>query len=202
MSTIDKRIPDIEAQRELIRHLEATEFGWDIVVGDAFVRGMRDIGYKSTAFAMCELIDNSIQASAKHVDIVFGFDKGAKPTQIAVVDDGHGMEPKMVRASLVWGAGTRAENREGFGKYGYGLPSASVSQARRVTVYSKTAESEWTSSYLDVDEIKAGEWSKSNRIEMPPEKSEQPPKFVFDELKNLGRSTMKSGTVVIWDHID
>src|SRR3954453_7020325 len=92
--------PDgLRAQRELIEKLEADDFGWDLMVGDAFVRGMRDIGYKSTAFAVAELVDNAIQASASQVDIVFGFDKGAKPTKLAVVDNGHGMEPKMVRAS-------------------------------------------------------------------------------------------------------
>jgi hypothetical protein len=36
---------------------------------------MRDIGYKSTAFALAELIDNSIQATATQIDIVFGFDQ-------------------------------------------------------------------------------------------------------------------------------
>ena len=163
---------------------------------------MRDIGYKSTAYALCELIDNSIQASARHIDLIFGFDSGSKPTKLAIVDDGHGMEPKMVRAALVWGAGTRTDNREGFGKYGYGLPSASVSQARRVTVYSKTADGQWHSAYLDVDEISEGKWSAGNRIEMPHEKAERPPKFVFDELKKLGRDELTNGTVVVWENID
>src|SRR3954470_10849086 len=136
--------PDsLRAQRQLIEKLEADHFGWDLMIGDAFVRGMRDIGYKSTAFALAELGDNSIQAGATKIDVVFGFDKGAKPTKLAIVDNGYGMQPKMVGASLIWGAGTRMENRDGFGKYGYGLPSASVSQCFRVEVYSKTADGQW-----------------------------------------------------------
>ena len=202
MASNTTALSGIQAQRDLIDHLSESQFGWDIVVGDAFVRGMRDIGYKSTAYALCELIDNSIQASANHVDIVFGFDNGSKPTKIAIVDDGHGMEPKMVRASLVWGAGTRANDRSGFGKYGYGLPSASVSQARRVSVYSKTAETEWNRAYLDVDEISAGKWNAGHRIEMPSEVAEEPPAWVADGLKKLGRKPLKNGTVVIWEHID
>ncbi|KRB36133.1 hypothetical protein ASD93_08455 [Microbacterium sp. Root180] len=195
-------IPGIEAQHDLIRHLEGSQFGWDIVVGDAFVRGMRDIGYKSTAFALSELFDNSVQAGAGHIDLLFGFDQGHKPTKIAIVDDGHGMVPAMVRASLVWGAGTRHNNRVGFGKYGYGLPSASVSQARRVTVYSKTESTDWTSAYLDVDEIGDGKWTSGNRIEMPKETQERPPRFVFDELKRLGRADLDHGTVIIWENLD
>jgi len=202
MTTEITPVSGIEAQHDLIRRLEDTQFGWDIVVGDAFVRGMRDIGYKSTAYALAELIDNSVQAGARHVDVIFGFDNGDKPTKLAVVDDGHGMVPAMVRASLVWGAGTRHDNREGFGKYGYGLPSASVSQARRVTVYSKTDTTDWTSSYLDVDEISEGKWSLGNRIEMPKEKAEQPPQWVVGELKKLGRNPLDRGTVVVWESLD
>lgn len=193
----------LKAQHDLIEKLEQAQFGWDLMVGDAFVRGMRDIGYKSTAFALAELIDNAIQASASHIDIVFGFDKGAKPTKLAVVDDGHGMEPKMVRASLIWGAGTRATNRDGFGKYGYGLPSASVSQCARVTVYSKTSSGEWFRSYLDTDEIADGTWSKDNRIQMPVEVQEDPPEFVINELKARKRwDKFQQGTVIVWDRLD
>lgn len=195
-------VSGIEAQHDLIRHLEGSQFGWDIVVGDAFVRGMRDIGYKSTGFALSELFDNSLQAGAGHIDLIFGFDHGSKPTQIAIVDDGHGMVPQMVRASLVWGAGTRHNNRQGFGKYGYGLPSASVSQARRVTVYSKTAGTDWTSAYLDVDEISDGAWTTGNRIEMPQERSARPPQFVFDKLAELKRPALDHGTVIIWEKLD
>ncbi len=157
----------LKAQHQLIEQLEAEQFGWDLMIGSAFVRGMRDIGYKSTAFAMAELVDNSIQAGATKLDVVFGFDDGSKPTKIAIVDNGHGMEPKMVRASLIWGAGTRAENRDGFGKYGYGLPSASVSQCFRVEVYSKVPGGQWYRAYLDIDEIKDGKWTHGNRIQTP-----------------------------------
>ena len=164
---------------------------------------MRDIGYKSTSFAIAELVDNAIQASASQVDIVFGFETGSKPTKLAVIDNGHGMEPKMLRASLIWGAGTRAENREGFGKYGYGLPSASVSQCRRVTVYSKTPDGDWHSTYLDIDEIKDGKWSKGNRIEMPEAKAEKPPAFVVEFLKEHERwPEFPHGTVIVWEGLD
>jgi hypothetical protein len=197
-------VPDgLQAQRDLLDKLERDHFGWDILVGDAFVRGMRDIGYKSTSFAMAELIDNAVQAGASKVDVVFGYDGGSKPTKLAVIDNGHGMEPQMVRASLVWGAGTRGENREGFGKYGYGLPSASVSQCHRVTVYSLTPGGAWYRAYLDIDEIKDGQWSQSNRIVMPEETAEQPPAFVIDYLRAAGRwGDLDHGTVVVWENLD
>lgn len=188
------------AQEALVSRLDET--GWDLIVGDAFVRGMRDIGYKSTSYAMAELIDNSIQANATWVEVVFGYDRGAKPSRLAIIDDGWGMEPRMVRASLVWGAGTRHNNRDGFGKYGYGLPSASVSQCYRVEVYSKTAHGQWTRAYLDVTEISDGKWTNNNRITTPQEEIAEPPVFVIDALKESKRWPMVSGTVVVWANLD
>jgi len=190
----------LRAQDELVRKLDAAG-PWTIVVGDAFVRGMRDIGYKDTAYAAAELIDNALQAAASRVDVVFGYDRGAKPTQVAVVDDGYGMQPQMVRASLMWGAGTRFADRTGYGKYGYGLPSASVSQCQRVTVYSKTESGTWHSCHLDVEEISRGDWGHS--LEMPKVKVEEPPQFVVEFLTKGKRwPDFGHGTVIVWDKLD
>jgi hypothetical protein len=197
-STLSTTLQD---QQTLVSQLEAE--GWDLMIGSAFVRGMRDIGYKSTAFAMAELIDNSIQASATKVDVVFGFEKGAKPSQIAILDDGHGMTPKMTRASLIWGAGTRGNRRDGFGKYGYGLPTASISQCYRVEVYSKTSGGDWYRGYLDVDEIRDGAWTQGNRIQTPVEEQAELPEFVKAHMKKDKRwGEIDHGTIVIWDRLD
>jgi hypothetical protein len=195
-------ISTLRDQEQLVSQLEAE--GWDLMIGSAFVRGMRDIGYKSTAFAMAELIDNSIQASATKVDVVFGFERGAKPSQIAILDDGHGMTPKMTRASLIWGAGTRGNRRDGFGKYGYGLPTASISQCFRVEVFSKVSgEDGWYRGYLDVDEIRDGAWTQGNRIQTPVEQRAELPKFVQAHMKKDKRwSSLDHGTIVIWDRLD
>ena len=50
---------DLHAQQQYVETLEAKGFGYDLAVGDAFVRGMRDIGYKSTSYAVAEIADNS-----------------------------------------------------------------------------------------------------------------------------------------------
>lgn len=189
------------AQKDLVKRLDNS--GWDLIIGDAFVRGMRDIGYKSTSYAVAEINDNSIQANATWVDIVFGFNKGSvKPAQVAVIDDGWGMLPDMVRASLVWGAGTRYADRRGFGKYGYGLPSASVSQCKRVEVYSKVEGGDWAMCYLDVQEISDGRWTSKHRINTPTPMPQEPPAFVVEHLKTAKRWPMAHGTVVVWDKLD
>ena len=54
--------------------LRAGELG--LVVAEAFVRGIRHIGYKSNMEALAELVDNSIQAYAERIDLVLGYAAG------------------------------------------------------------------------------------------------------------------------------
>ena len=83
------------------------------------------------------------------------------------------------------------------------MPSASISQCYRVTVYSKTDGGEWHRCYLDIDEIQNGAWTKGNRIQTPQEAPEDPPDFVVAYLKDAGRwEAFDHGTVVVWDRLD
>jgi len=64
------------------------------MMGAAFIRGIRDIGYKHTGSALAEHVDSAIQAGAQNIHVAFEKNKsGAKVTAIAVIDDGHGMIP-------------------------------------------------------------------------------------------------------------
>ena len=109
---------DLVAQRAYVAQKKAEGFKFGLTVADAFVRGIRDIGYRSTATALDELIDNAMQAEAKSVHLVFDFpdDAAAKPNAIAVLDDGHGMDPDMIRLALIWGGTHREDDRSGFGR--------------------------------------------------------------------------------------
>ena len=96
-----------------------------LMVPEAFVRGIRDLGYRSNGDAVAELIDNALQAYADRIDVLFGYDGSTsikKPLQLAVVDNGHGMEPDMIRMAVMWGGTHRENDRNGLGRYGYGLP--------------------------------------------------------------------------------
>src|SRR5215468_4646608 len=84
---------DLQRQRDYVKELQAKKFEYGLVLANAFVKGMRDIGYKSTAFALNELNDNAIQAGARNIHVAFGFADSTsdkKPSAIAVIDDGHG----------------------------------------------------------------------------------------------------------------
>src|SRR4051794_26013381 len=104
-----------------------------------FIQSARDVGYKSPEFAIFELVDNAVQAGATQVRVrIVGGDRrdGSAVREIAVEDNGVGMTPRQLSTSLSFGGSTRYGDRSGLGRYGMGLPSSSISQARRVDVYS------------------------------------------------------------------
>ncbi|MHC4620304.1 MAG: ATP-binding protein [Planctomycetota bacterium] len=198
---------ELEAQRAYARKLLADKFDFSIVVGKAFVRGMRDIGYKSTGTAIDELIDNAVQASAQNVHVVFGYDgegDSNKPNAVAVIDDGHGMEPVMLRAAVLWGGTHRENDRSGFGRYGYGLPSASVSQGERFTVYSKVGGGEYHKVTMDVAEIGDGLYTNSEgRICVPEPVVGKLPDWIEEYINDdFDGGRLANGTVIVLERLD
>lgn len=200
VSTIDQ---DLQAQRDYAQAKEQLKFEYDVVVGDAFVRGIRDLGYRDSARAIDELVDNAIQAGADKIVVGFGFsdDSDSKPTKIAVVDNGHGMDPPMLRLSVIWGGTHRENDRTGFGRYGWGLPSASVSMGRAFTVYSKVDGRALHSVMVDLDAIARGEHSEGSKIRVPPPVSDQLPAWLLDPVaEHIG--AFEHGTAVVVSDLD
>lgn len=166
-----------------------------IVALDRFIRATRDSGYRGTDSAVAELVDNSIQAGAKNIDIGIG---SAEPPglpgelYVDLVDDGVGMESSTLVQALRFGGSSRFDDRSSLGRYGMGLPNASLSQARRVDIYTWTGRGKdaWHS-YLDVDEIAQG------RVVSVPE-----PTVTGWPEPNGVLSPPGSGTLVRWSRCD
>ena len=120
------------------RNIERLRFS--IIDTEMTVKSMRDSGYKSTTHALAELIDNAIEAGATAIEI-FGLSRVSDRTgrqtlaELAVLDNGEGMDEVTLRGSLRYGYGTRRE-RQGIGRFGLGLPNSSMSQAKQVDVWS------------------------------------------------------------------
>ncbi|MFF9667316.1 ATP-binding protein, partial [Streptomyces althioticus] len=136
---------------------------YSIVTSDLTVKALQDSGYKSTAHAIAELIDNGLEAEADLVELFVvegtehnGHRSRYRVEKIAVLDNGHGMDPETLRQSLRFGAGTR-QQRKGIGRFGVGLPNSSISQCNRVDVWSWTNGPENAlHTYLDLSEIAKG----------------------------------------------
>ena len=114
-----------------------------IIPAKTAIESFRDNGYKDTASAISELLDNSIEAKAKNIQILVfekNIIKGNRPmkqiSEIVILDDGIGMDEETLKMSLQFGNGTKLKSRKGIGRFGIGLPNASVSQCKHVEVYS------------------------------------------------------------------
>ncbi|QVN17475.1 ATP-binding protein [Burkholderia pyrrocinia] len=118
---------------------ENLEEDFDIVEPEAsnLVEALRDIGY-SLKSAAADIIDNSISASARHIDIRFGWSDNHQPW-IAIIDDGEGMsETDLVEAMRPGGKDPLGKRRvDDLGRFGLGLKTASFSQCRELTVISR-----------------------------------------------------------------
>jgi hypothetical protein len=207
MKTVQLSLDTTERQERYIKAQEARGGGVGVVFADAFIRGMRDIGYKNPAWALAELCDNAIQAGAPVIDIRFGFLTGnpgrSKPDMIAIIDNGTGMVPKMISYAVRWGGTDRENDRRGFGRYGYGLPSSAVALARRYTVYSKQAGKGWHSVTVDLAKLaEAGQDLARTEKLLSPSKAELPDWLRTRSDRQISIESLESGTVVVLEDMD
>lgn len=167
--------------------------------GPRLVQAMAASGIKNTAYAIAELIDNSIEAKADKIELLCGLRpdynkkvEASRPDSIAIIDNGVGMSKKLLQDSLIMGQGTRF-NSKGMGKFGMGLPNSSLSQCKRVEVYSWQKPGEVFMAHFDVDE--SGE---DGLFVDEPVRAEIP--LVWRKNSKLIEKS-KSGTLVVWSKI-
>ena len=168
------------------------------------LRAFRDSRYQSTAFAVAELIDNSVDADATFVDVLLVERKEmanerpvSRLSEIAVADNGTGMTGgTLVTALRFGGRGSDSRGHGIRGKYGVGLPTSSLSQCREVDVWTwQDGIGNAVHCYLKVDEIESGEG------EVPPYDSlPVPPEWI--RVMNESISASVSGTLVVWSNLD
>jgi anti-sigma regulatory factor (Ser/Thr protein kinase) len=172
-----------------------------VVRQDRFIEATRDSGYKGTESALSELIDNSIQAGASAVRVKMiamdeeqngrGRPKMPRICEVAIADNGRGMDAETLRRALRFGDSDRFNDRSGLGRFGMGLPNASVSQCTHVEVYSWRKGQKPLCTYIDVDEIAKGD------MEEIPEPIESTIPAMFQDIVDPSK-----GTLVIWRDCD
>lgn len=174
----------------------------DIVPVHLVVQAMRDNGYKNAAYALAELIDNSIQAEATEVEVLCAEKeiqlqrRSSRIHQIAVLDNGSGMDSTVLRMALQFGNGTylAEEKHTGMGRFGMGLPCSSISQCKRVDVWTwQTGVENAIYTYLDLNEI------KNKQLTEVPEPQKRPIPEIWEKVTT---GFGKTGTLVVWSDID
>lgn len=174
--------------------------------GSFTIRALRDSRYHNSAYAVAELIDNSIEAYAERIDLLcqeepFQADvrQRARLTEIAVLDNGEGMNARTLLNALKFGGGTRHEAKRGIGKYGMGLPTSSMSQCKRVDVWTwQNGSGAAVHCWIDAEEI---ENEKGNHfVPIPDDHTPIPDKWSRAGDKEIFFHA--SGTLVVWSKLD
>jgi hypothetical protein len=153
------------------------------------MQSLRAVGY-TIQTALADLIDNSIAAGARTVEIDFDV---AHTPYVSTTDDGRGMDEATLVAAMRFGSRDPREARAklDLGRFGLGLKTASLSQGKRFTAASLQAGvlsiARW-----DLDECeRRGTWwlERPGTLALPQE--------ILDRLKAKGH-----GTTIVWERLD
>ena len=150
-----------------------------------------------------EIVDNAVEAGASQINVMVALEKMRKPgkkrasdqvSEIAVIDDGCGMNHDVLHKCLALGESIREREggRRGIGRFGVGMTLGGISLARRIEVYSRIhAHEEFRYTFIDLDDIQQG-----NLIQIPNPVVQSPPQNYGDLLRKT------SGTIVILKKCD
>jgi hypothetical protein len=78
------------------------------------ISSLRDVGYNTTTSAICEHVDNAIQAGATEIRAYFRQTgkQGNAVIDAAVYDNGSGMPPNMLKVATSFGGSMTYNNRK------------------------------------------------------------------------------------------
>jgi hypothetical protein len=141
--------------------------------------------------SVADLVDNSIDAGARHVLIRFAR-RGPTLQNLYIVDDGCGMDATTIERAMQFAA-RRTYGPKDLGMFGIGMKTASLSQADAVTVLSRCRGNspvgrQWTKSG-----IKMNNWSMNILTQRSATSLLERPWGLIAPLKK--------GTIVRWDHV-
>jgi hypothetical protein len=154
------------------------------------INSLRDLGYEFED-AIADIVDNSIEAQATVIRINFKFD--GLSSFVTIFDNGTGMTGQEIQKSLRFGSDRKYSKNNDLGRYGLGLKTASLSQARKLTVSSRKSQQKFSvnSFCWDLDYIE-----KNNTWEILSINKAALKEEVIAHL----RETV--GTVIIWENLD
>lgn len=130
------------------------------------IASLRDVGYNTTTSAICEHVDNAIQAGATEIRVYFRQTGKQKEAVIdaAVYDNGSGMAPNVLKVATSFGGSMSFNNRSGIGRFGMGMKTAALSMSPVMELYSWQEAVAYYNMTLDVEAIGK---ERANTVELP-----------------------------------
>lgn len=130
------------------------------------ISSLRDVGYNTTTSAICEHVDNAIQAGANEIRVYFRQTgkTGDATIDAAVYDNGRGMAPNVLKVATSFGGSMNFNNRAGIGRFGMGMKTAALSMSPVMELYSWQERDAYFNMTLDVEAIGK---ERTNTVELP-----------------------------------
>lgn len=130
------------------------------------ISSLRDVGYNHTTSALCEHVDNALQAGATEIRVFFrqSGKKGEYKIDAAVYDNGQGMEPHVLKVATAFGGSMTFNNRTGIGRFGMGMKTAALSMSPVMELYSWQEPGAFYGITLDIDAVGR---DRSNQVNVP-----------------------------------
>lgn len=158
-------------------------------IAENFIKTLRKFGYTMQS-AIADIIDNSISASAKNINIIYL----PNSKWLSIIDDGNGMTKNELISAMTPGSFDPDLQRQkgDLGRFGSGLKTASWSQAKVLVVITKKKGKIFGAKWdLDIVEKKKG-WL----LEIISSKD------IKSLMKDYSIKFNENGTAIIWDNID
>lgn len=159
----------------------------------ALIAGLRAVGY-SFPTAVADIIDNSISAKAKKIQV---YSDPLPPTKVpyfCILDNGCGMTYDELDNAMLFGSdrSQKIDSDIELGRFGLGLKTASLSQCTRFTVATKK-EGILNAFAFDLENVE-----RTNKIQLCKLNGSE-----IDALPCIGElKTHESGTLVVWNNFD
>lgn len=150
---------------------------------------LRSIGYDLET-AIADIIDNSIDAGCKKVDVKMVWNE--EGSYIRIEDDGRGMDEALLKRAMKLGSKNpqTIRDKQELGRFGMGLKTASFSLGKRLTVQTKHLGKKsvrcWDLEYIE----------NENTWEIFLEPKDE------NSIRRLGTINSESGTVVLIENLD
>jgi len=124
------------------------------------IKSIAEQGY-SLETSIADLIDNSISAGAKQIEVLV--DTQSNPLTLFIADNGRGMSSAELKENMKFPSSSMDAPRDAsdLGRFGLGMKTASFAQTRRFTVISRLQHSKtYHARTWDVEHLKStGKWN-------------------------------------------
>jgi NACalpha-BTF3-like transcription factor len=191
----------LDAQRRTARKAGTT----GLVDEKMLAQTMRSVRYQDEGHAAGDIVDNAIESGATQVHVAFRTE-GTAIKEIAFIDDGSGIDPEFLPHATKWGGSSNEGRRNTFGRFGFGLPSASVNRGTRFSVYSRIdSGAAFTAVTVNLKALKV----EGQVVSLPAPAEEALPDWIAEYVQFTDAETVVFDggldavrTVVVWSDLD